>query len=120
MLEIMLRLCGKCYNKKPNDYVIGTGKNMTIKEFINRAAKKIGINIKWVGTGINEKGIEIKNKKIIIKFKKRYFRPLEVDYLRGNARKAKKILKWFPKISIDDLIDDMIKHELKNNYDQYQ
>ena len=60
------------------------------------------------------------NKKIIIECKKRYFRPLEVDYLRGNARKAKKILKWFPKISIDDLIDDMIKHELKNNYDQYQ
>ena len=106
--------------KKPHDYVIGTGKNMTIKEFINRAAKKIGINIKWVGTGINEKGIDTKNKKIIIECKKRYFRPLEVDYLRGNARKAKKILKWFPKISIDDLIDDMIKHELKNNYDQYQ
>ncbi len=106
--------------KKPHDYVIGTGKNMTIKEFINRAAKKIGINIKWVGKGINEKGINTENKKIIIECKKRYFRPLEVDYLRGNARKAKKILKWFPKISIDDLIDDMIKHELKNNYDQYQ
>ena len=104
--------------KKPDDYVIATGKSMTIKEFINRAAKKIGIKIKWVGKGINEKGIDTENKKIIIECKKRYLRPREVDYLRGNARKAKKVLKWFPKISIDDLIDDMIKHELKNNNDQ--
>ena len=104
--------------KKPDDYVIATGKSMTIKEFINRAAKKIGIKIKWVGKGINEKGIDAENKKIIIECKKRYFRPREVDYLRGNARKAKKMLKWFPKISIDDLIDDMIKHESKYNYDQ--
>ena len=104
--------------KKPDDYVIATGKSMTIKEFINKAAKKIGIKIKWVGKGINEKGIDTENKKIIIECKKRYFRPREVDYLRGNARKAKKMLKWFPKISIDNLIDDMIKHEFKNNNDQ--
>ncbi len=104
--------------KKPDDYVIATGKSMTIKEFVNRAAKKIGIKIKWVGKGINEKGIDTENKKIIIECKKRYFRPREVDYLRGNALKAKKMLKWFPKISIDNLIDDMIKHEFKNNNDQ--
>ena len=79
--------------KKPDDYVIATGKSMTIKEFINRAAKKIGIKIKWVGKGINEKGIDTENKKIIIECKKRYFRPREVDYLRGNARKAKKNVK---------------------------
>ena len=56
--------------KKPNDYVIGTGKSMTIKDFINKATKKIGINIKWVGRGINEKGIDTENKKIIIECKK--------------------------------------------------
>ena len=72
------------------DHMIEKEFNMTIKEFINRPSKKIVINIKWVGTCINEKGIDTKNKKIIIECKKRYFRPLEVDYLRGNARKAKK------------------------------
>ena len=100
--------------KKPNDYVITTGKTFTIKEFVNRAAKKIGFKIKWVGRGINEKAINLENKKIIIECKKRYFRPVEVDYLKGNAIKAKKLLKWFPKISISNLIDEMIEYELKN------
>ena len=104
--------------KKPDDYVIGTGKTFTIKEFVNIASKKIGLNIKWIGKGIKEKAVDIKSKKIIIECKKRYFRPLEVDYLKGNASKAKKILKWSPKISINDLIDEMIQYELDNN-DQY-
>ena len=100
--------------KKPNDYVIGTGKTFTIKEFINKATKKIGFKIKWVGTGIKEKGINLKNNRVIIECKTRYFRPVEVDYLKANALKAKKLLKWSPKTSIDNLIDEMIKHELKD------
>ncbi len=98
--------------KKPEDYVIATGKTMTIKEFVNKAAKKIGFKLKWVGKGINEKAINIENKKIIIECKKRYFRPVEVDFLKGNAQKAKKLLKWSHKTSIDDLIDEMIQYEL--------
>ena len=101
--------------KKPDDYVIGTGKTFTIKDFVNRATKKIGLNIKWVGKGIKEKAINIENKKIILECRKRYFRPLEVDYLKGNALKAKKKLKWYPKISINNLIDEMIKYETKIN-----
>jgi len=100
--------------KKPDDYVIGTGKTFTIKEFVNRTAKKIGFKIRWIGKGINEKAIDIKNKKILIECKKRYFRPLEVYYLKGNAQKAKKLLKWSPKISIDDLINEMVEHELED------
>ncbi len=98
--------------KKPDDYVIATGKTITIKEFVNKAAKKIGFRLKWVGKGINEKAINTENKKFIIECKKRYFRPVEVDSLKGNAQKAKKLLKWSPKTSIDDLIDEMIQHEL--------
>ena len=98
--------------KKPDDYVVATGKTFTIKEFVNRVAKKIGFNLKWSGKGINEKATNIQNKKIIIECKQRYFRPVEVDFLRGDAKKAKKILKWYPKISIDDLIDEMIQQEL--------
>ena len=104
--------------KKPNDYVIGTGKTFTIKDFVNIAAKKMKFNIKWIGKGIREKAINIENKKVIIECKKRYFRPLEVDYLKGNASRAKKILRWSPKTSIDNLIDEMIQYEL-NGHDQY-
>ena len=100
--------------KKPGDYVIGTGKTFTIKEFVVKAAKKIGFKIKWIGKGVNEKGVDIENGKILIECKKRYFRPVEVDYLKANAKKAKKILNWSPKISIDNLIDEMIEHEIKN------
>ena len=105
--------------KKPDDYVISTGKTFTIKDFVNRAAKKMNLNIKWIGKGIKEKAINIENKKIIIECRKRYFRPLEVDYLKGDASKAKKILKWSPKMSINNLIDEMIHYELENNNDQY-
>ena len=103
--------------KKPDDYVIGTGKTFTIKDFVNKAAKKVGFKIKWIGKGIEEKAINTENKRIIIECKKRYFRPLEVDYLKGNASRAKKILKWSPKISIDNLIDEMMQHELDINND---
>ncbi len=98
--------------KKAEDYVIATGKTMNIKEFVNKVSKKIGIKLKWIGKGMNEKAIDVKNKKIIIECRKRYFRPVEVDFLKGNALKAKKILKWSPKTSVDNLIDDMIQHEL--------
>ena len=74
--------------KKADDYVISTGKTFTIKDFVNKAAKKINFNIKWKGKGIKEKAINIENKEVIIECKKRYFRPLEVDYLRGSARKS--------------------------------
>ncbi len=105
--------------KKPDDYVIATGKNFTIKEFVNKAAKKIGFKIKWSGKGISEKGVNIENGKVLIECKKRYFRPVEVDHLKGNARKAKRILNWSPKISVDDLIEEMIDHELKIYNDKY-
>ena len=105
--------------KKPDDYVISTGKTHTIKDFVNRSAKKIKLNIKWIGKGIKEKAVNVENKKVIIECKKRYFRPLEVDYLKGSALKAKKILKWSPKISVNDLIDEMIHHELENSNDKF-
>jgi len=96
--------------KKPDDFVIATGQNYTIKEFINIVSKKLDQKIKWIGKGINEKGINDEGE-IIIECKKRYFRPLEVDTLLGNSKKARKILKWKPKHNIYSLIDDMISFE---------
>ena len=116
-VEAMWRMLQK---KKPDDYVIGTGKTFTIKDFVNRTAKKLEFKIKWIGKGLNEKAVNLKNKKVIVECKKRYFRPLEVDFLKGNASKAKKILRWSPKTSIDDLIDEMIQHEFKISNDKYK
>ena len=97
--------------KKPDDFVIATGKQYSVREFVIISAKNLGINIKWIGKGINEKGIDKKTGKIIIKVGKRYFRPTEVDTLLGDARKAKKILKWKPKITFNQMVKEMIESD---------
>ena len=101
-------------SKKPDDFVIATNQQKTIKQFVNLVCKKLNIKIFWKGKGIQEKGYD-KEKKVIIKIDKRYFRPLEVNNLKGNFSKAKRLLKWSPKINLSQLIDEMIKFELKNN-----
>ncbi len=92
---------------KPQDFVIATGQQHSVKEFINLTAKKLDIPIVWKGKKLNEKAYL--NDDIIIEIDPHYFRPTEVESLKGDASLAKKILKWKPKYSIDDLINDMIK-----------
>ncbi len=99
--------------KKPDDFVISTGKQFSVREFVNTAAKYLGINIKWVGKGNNEKGIDRVTGKVIIKIGKKYFRPTEVDSLLGDSSKANKILKWKPKISFNQLVKEMINNDFK-------
>lgn len=96
----------------PNDYVIATGKNYTIKFFVNLVCKKLDIKIKWLGKGLYEHAIDQNGKKII-EINKKFFRPTEVDYLLGDSSKAKRELKWLPKKNLDDLADDMISYELE-------
>ncbi len=98
--------------KKADDYVISTGKEYTIKEFINITAKKLKLQIKWKGKGLKEIAID-NSGKTIITVSKIYFRPLEVDYLKGDSSKARKKLKWKSKIKIDQLIEEMIDFEIK-------
>jgi GDPmannose 4,6-dehydratase len=98
--------------KKADDYVIATGKQYTVKDFINFTAKQMNIKISWKGTGLNEKGYNERGKAIIV-CNKKYFRPAEVDSLIGDASKARKILKWKPKINIHELIKEMINFEKK-------
>ena len=98
--------------KKPDDYVIATGKNYSVKFFIEKVAKYLDMKIKWKGTGINTKGYDA-NGNCIIECDKKYFRPAEVDTLLGNASKAKKVLKWKPKISFDELVKDMVDRDLE-------
>ena len=97
--------------KKPEDYVIATGKQFTIKEFINVASKELNMKIVWKGAGLKEKGY-YKNKEII-KISKKYFRPTEVDNLLGNAKKAMQKLNWKPKTSFASLVKEMVAEDLK-------
>ena len=101
--------------KKPDDWVIATNKETTVKTFVNKVAKKLDIKLKWTGKGEREKGIDQESKKIIVEIDKKYFRPSEVDFLKGDFSKAKKLLKWKPIYNTDDLIEDMISSELENS-----
>jgi GDPmannose 4,6-dehydratase len=98
--------------KKPDDYVIATGKQYTVKDFINLTAKQLKMKIFWKGKNLKEKAYF--NDKVIIEIDKKYFRPTEVDSLRGDYSKAKKKLRWKPKITIKELIKEMISSELSN------
>ena len=94
--------------KDPEDFVISTGEQHSVKEFVNLAANKLGMNINWEGKGVNEIG-KIDGKTI---FDPRNFRPTEVETLLGDSGKAKK-LGWKPKISFNELVEEMIEEDLK-------
>ena len=98
--------------KKPEDFVIATGKTYQVKDFINKCIKILNLNTKWVGKGMNERLIDLDKKRPIIVIDKKYFRPAEVNILRGDYNKAKKVLKWTPKTNLDDLAKIMIKSDL--------
>ena len=101
-------------NKTPDDFVIATGKQYSVKYFINLVAKELKMKIVWRGKGIYEKAYD-HNNKVIIECSKKYFRPSEVDTLLGNPKKAKKILNWKPKFSIKELVREMVKKD----YDKF-
>jgi GDPmannose 4,6-dehydratase len=96
---------------KPGDYVIATGKQYSVKQFVNLVASELNMSLIWKGKGLNEKAYDKSSKKIIIECDKKYFRPLDVNTLLGDAKKARKELKWNPKINIKELIKDMINEE---------
>ena len=97
--------------KQPEDFVIATGKQYSIRQFISLVSKKINMKIIWRGKGLKEKGYDSITKKPIIAIDKNYIRPLDVNTLLGNASKARKKLSWKPKINIHKLIDEMILEE---------
>ena len=97
--------------KKPIDLVISTGKQTTVKNFVNKVSKKLGMKISWRGKGINERGID-QNGRTIVACDKSYYRPLEVNNLLGDSRKARKLLNWKPKYNLDSLISEMVNLEM--------
>ena len=108
-------------NKKPDDFVISTGKQYSIRDFINICLKKLKIDVVWSGKGLKETAIvknfknekyKIKKGQKIIKVNKKYFRPTEVGNLLGDSKKAKKELGWKNMTNIHDLVSEMLKHDL--------
>ena len=97
--------------QKPEDFVIATGKQYSVRDFINEAAKNLDMKIEWTGNGAEEVGSF--NGKDVVVVDKRYFRPTEVESLLGDATKAKEKLNWSPKISFEELVKEMVEEDLK-------
>jgi GDPmannose 4,6-dehydratase len=95
----------------PEDFTISTGEQHTVREFVEVAAKELGMNVKWRGSGVDEIGIW--KGKTIVSVDKRYFRPTEVETLLGDSRKARDKLKWSPKITFLELVKEMVRSDLK-------
>jgi len=91
----------------PDDFVIATGEQYSVKEFVERCAPFFGLKIRWEGTGLNEVGIDTMNNKVIIRVDEKYFRPAEVETLLGDSTKARSVLGWTTEHSFDDLVRDM-------------
>ena len=109
-VEAMWKMLQK---KTPTDYVISTGKQYSVKQFVNLVLNELKIKYLWKGKGINSKCYNHKGR-CIVECDKEYYRPLEVDTLLGDSRKARKELNWRPKTNINGLVKEMVNHELKN------
>ena len=109
-VEAMWKMMQK---KKPSDYVIATGKQYTVKQFVDLTLNQLGIKYYWKGSGVKKKCFDMSGR-CIVQCDKEYFRPLEVDTLLGDPTKARKELKWKPKINIKMLVKEMVDSEISN------
>ena len=98
---------------KPDDYVLATGEAHSVREFVEKAFACTGRKIVWQGKGESERGVEVGTGRILVEVDPRYFRPTEVDYLVGNAAKARRQLGWQHRISFNELVEQMVKEDLK-------
>lgn len=98
---------------EPDDYVMATGITTTVRDFIAMAFTEAGIQIKWEGKGIDEKGINMANDEVLVEIDPRYFRPAEVDILLGDPQKAKTKLCWQPKVQLPELVKMMVDYDME-------
>jgi len=99
--------------EKPTDLVLATGNTYTVRQWVDLSFKEVGIELDWQGSGVNEKGIDKKSGKVIVEVDPKYFRPTEVELLIGDPSKAKKLLNWESKTSIEELVSLMVKSDIK-------
>ncbi|MFM1932473.1 MAG: hypothetical protein RL226_1776 [Bacteroidota bacterium] len=98
---------------EPDDYVLATGKTYSIKHFASLAFAEVGITLQWIGSGVDEKGVDAASGKVLIEVDPKYFRPTEVDLLVGNPDKAKEKLGWESKTSLEELVKEMMHHDVE-------
>ena len=97
----------------PDDYVIATNETRTVREFADTAFKHVGIDLKWEGEGVDEKGIDVKTGKVLVSVNPEFFRPAEVELLLGDPAKAEKKLGWRREIDFSSLVKRMVENDLK-------
>jgi GDPmannose 4,6-dehydratase len=97
----------------PDDYVLATGKTHTVREFVEEVASILGYKIRWDGSGLQERGIDVNTGRTLVEIDSKYFRPAEVDVLQGDASKAREKLGWTPKTSFNDLVRLMVEADLE-------
>ena len=98
---------------KPRDYVIALGEQRSVREFVEVVAGRLDMQIEWQGSGVDEQGIDAKTGRLVVKVDSRYFRPFELESLKGDASRARAELGWQPKITFDELVDEMIEEDLR-------
>ncbi|HPG96119.1 MAG TPA: GDP-mannose 4,6-dehydratase [Rectinema sp.] len=97
---------------EPGDYVLATGRTTSIRTFAQMAFERAGFKLVWRGTGLDEKGLDATTGRVLIEIDPRYFRPTEVDFLLGDASKAREKLGWQPQCSLEELVDAMMENDL--------
>ncbi len=100
--------------EQPEDFVIATGVQYSVRDFVNAAAEELGIKVRWEGSGVDEKGYDDATGKCIVKVDSRYFRPTEVETLLGDPTKAREKLGWIPRITFKELVSEMVHEDLKS------
>jgi GDPmannose 4,6-dehydratase len=98
--------------QKPQDFVIATGRQYSVREFVQRCAKLLDLDLTWSGAGVEEKAVD-RNGKVVVAVDPRYFRPTEVETLLGDPSKAQRELGWMPRTSFDELVREMVEADLK-------
>jgi GDPmannose 4,6-dehydratase len=100
--------------EKPEDFVIATGVQYSVRQFVDAAARELGITVRWEGKGVDEKGYDSISGKCLVQVDPRYFRPTEVETLLGDPTKAREKLGWVPKITFQELVSEMVREDLKS------
>jgi GDPmannose 4,6-dehydratase len=98
---------------QPDDYCISTGVQYSVRDFVNAACREVGIDMRWEGQGVDEKGFDARSGALLVEVDPRYFRPTEVETLLGDSTKAREKLGWVPEISLAEMVAEMVRADLK-------
>ncbi|MGE0407266.1 MAG: GDP-mannose 4,6-dehydratase [Candidatus Korobacteraceae bacterium] len=99
---------------EPDDYVIATGRQVSVRDFVNSAFKEVDVTLDWKGAGVNEKGVDARTGKVLVEIDPRYFRPAEVETLLGDPSKAKRKLGWEATTSLEQMVKEMVAEDLRD------